>query len=741
VVAQMECPHVPTKRTASARRPGWGWRAALVAHCHRKRWVARTMVAAFVAGVGGLSLNVVRPQDGAASTTVWTSTTAPTATLPGASGGDELGSSVAISSDGTTAVVGAINAASGDGAAYVYHVASSGDWSSDPAPIAVLTNSGNTADDQFGYSVAISPDGTTTFVGAQDANSSQGAVYVFHVDAEDSWASTPTPTATLTNAAGGANNNFGSAISLSSDGTTAVIGSPLSTNSNKGAAYVFHVADEDSWVSSSAPTATLTDSASATGDNFGESVAISGDGSTAVVGTYVGSGPGYADVFNVSNEGSWATTSTPTGSLADPTPQTGVRFGFSVSLSADGTMALIGAPGSNSGIGAAYVFGVPDEDSWAAPATVAATLTNATETNNENFGASVTLAADGTTALIGAAHGVASVFQAPNESSWATSATPAATLLNGSGGFSDYFGLALGLSSNGTTALVGAAGVDSDAGAAYVFEAGANTPPPAPPSAHGYWLVGSDGGIFSFGSAVFHGSTGSLKLQRPVVGITPTADNGGYWLAASDGGVFAFDAGFFGSIPGLGLHPAGSGLPQSLNAPIVGIVPSSDGEGYFMVASDGGVFAFGDAKFEGSCPGIGACAGQAVAVMPDASGNGYWVVTSTGNVYAFGDAHYYGAPSPQSVPVTSGVRTPDGGGYWILFGNGAVAGYGDAVGSNGPLNGTNGFNPATAIFAARGGGYWIATATGGVFAYSGAPLYGSMSGTKLNAPIISAIGF
>ena len=82
---------------------------------------------------------------------------------------------------------------------------------------------------------------------------------------------------------------------------------------------------------------------------------------------------------------------------------------------------------------------------------------------------------------------------------------------------------------------------------------------------HGYWLVGSDGGIFTFGSAHFYGSTGSLTLQRPVVGITPTADEGGYWLVASDGGIFAFgDAGFHGSIPGLGMAPAGSGLPNAL---------------------------------------------------------------------------------------------------------------------------------------------------------------------------------
>src|SRR6202042_2528517 len=106
---------------------------------------------------------------------------------------------------------------------------------------------------------------------------------------------------------------------------------------------------------------------------------------------------------------------------------------------------------------------------------------------------------------------------------------------------------------------------------------------------------------------------------------------------------------FYGSIPGLGLHPAGSGLANSLNAPIVGMVPSFDDNGYFMVASDGGVFAFGDAHFAGSCPGIGGRSGAAVAVMPDASGHGYWLVTSSGNIYTLGDAPYFGAPGHGTV--------------------------------------------------------------------------------------------
>jgi hypothetical protein len=73
----------------------------------------------------------------------------------------------------------------------------------------------------------------------------------------------------------------------------------------------------------------------------------------------------------------------------------------------------------------------------------------------------------------------------------------------------------------------------------------------AAPQGGGYWLVASDGGIFSFGSAGFHGSTGSLTLAQPMVGMARTPDGGGYWMVAADGGMFALgDAGFFGSAVG-----------------------------------------------------------------------------------------------------------------------------------------------------------------------------------------------
>ncbi len=281
---------------------------------------------------------------------------------------------------------------------------------------------------------------------------------------------------------------------------------------------------------------------------------------------------------------------------------------------------------------------------------------------------------------------------------------------------------------------------------------GAPTPPPATPAPpappvpvpHGYWLVGSDGGIFTYGAAQFYGSTGALHLNRPVVGITPTADRGGYWLDASDGGIFSFgDAGFFGSIPGLGIAPAGSGAPRSLNAPIVGMVPTADGAGYFMVGGDGGVFTFGDAHFEGSCPAIGGCpGGAAVSVIPDGTGHGYWLVTAGGDVTPFGDAPSLGSAGAVNEPVVSAVRSFDGNGYYLLYPNGVVYAFGDAL-NYGSANGeVGGFNPAATIFtSADGGGYWIVSSNGSVITEGNAPYDGGANSLHLNGSIIAGTGW
>ena len=113
------------------------------------------------------------------------------------------------------------------------------------------------------------------------------------------------------------------------------------------------------------------------------------------------------------------------------------------------------------------------------------------------------------------------------------------------------------------------------------------------PRLQGYWFVAADGGIFSFGQGRFHGSTGAIRLNQPVVGMARTPSGRGYWLVARDGGIFSFgDAEFFGSTGAI-----------RLNQPIVGMAATPTGRGYWFVAADGGIFAFGDAPFFGSTGG------------------------------------------------------------------------------------------------------------------------------------------
>jgi hypothetical protein len=218
----------------------------------------------------------------------------------------------------------------------------------------------------------------------------------------------------------------------------------------------------------------------------------------------------------------------------------------------------------------------------------------------------------------------------------------------------------------------------------------------------GYWLVASDGGVFSFGDARFHGSTGGQVLNRPIVDIARTRSGNGYWLVASDGGVFCFgDARFLGSTGG-----------QRLNRPIVGMAATVTGRGYWLVASDGGVFRFGDARFHGSTGGE-RLNRPIVGMAATATGGGYWLVASDGGVFCFGDARFEGSTAGVALnrPIVGMAATPSGKGYWLAAADGGISAFGDARYLGG---GTNRVPPGSATdIAGRpdGRGYWIATDT------------------------------
>ena len=166
----------------------------------------------------------------------------------------------------------------------------------------------------------------------------------------------------------------------------------------------------------------------------------------------------------------------------------------------------------------------------------------------------------------------------------------------------------------------------------------------APPASDNFWLATPTGSLNGFGVPSLGSPT--TRLNKPVVALAATSDGQGYWMVASDGGVFSYgDAHFFGSTGNI-----------RLNRPIVGLTATPDRFGYWMVATDGGVFTFGDAAFYGSTAGS---PGDPVErVVPSHSGHGYWVVQQNGTATAFGDATSANPPTLALLmnPVTPGDK-------------------------------------------------------------------------------------
>lgn len=239
----------------------------------------------------------------------------------------------------------------------------------------------------------------------------------------------------------------------------------------------------------------------------------------------------------------------------------------------------------------------------------------------------------------------------------------------------------------------------------------------------GYWMVGSDGGVFSYGYLDFYGSLAGVALTQPIVGMTASSTSNGYWLASADGGVFAFgDAQYYGSLPGLGVTVTN----------IVAIERSRGGNGYLMAGADGGVFAFGDAVNDGN--GVGTITGTVVGFDVRQTGSsGYWLCTNTGHVYAFGGAGHFGGLNGAVTDVVGFASTPTELGYYLIRANGAVNAYGDAV-HRGDASALTLNDPMTDLAVhPSGNGYWLAAQDGGVFTYGpGISFYGSLPGPWVN---------
>jgi hypothetical protein len=247
-----------------------------------------------------------------------------------------LGSSVSLSSDGSTLAAGAPGDAGGAGAVHLF-LRGDGGWVEN----AHLTAPGARQGDNLGWSVSLSGDGSAIAVGAPHAESDAGAVHVFS-RGETGWAEGTSPLP-----AGLAGYRLGYSVSLSADGSGLAAGAPGADS--QGAVCVSSRSGAD-WASPSC----LAAPSPGVGDRFGIAVASSADGSTLAVGADEedGGAPGVggdpaddsvADsgaIYQLKRSGE---TFALEAYVKAPRPGEGNAFGCAVSLSSDGNTLAAGA--------------------------------------------------------------------------------------------------------------------------------------------------------------------------------------------------------------------------------------------------------------------------------------------------------------------------------------------------------------------------------------------------------------
>ena len=251
----------------------------------------------------------------------------------------------------------------------------------------------------------------------------------------------------------------------------------------------------------------------------------------------------------------------------------------------------------------------------------------------------------------------------------------------------------------------------------------------------GGWVVSSSGTVYPLGISPSYGSAAGAA---GVVGIAASNDAGGYWMATSAGQVSKFGSaslprpGAPASLPDLHVTPAKPivAFTATPNPPASGPNSSSTtGQGYWLVASDGGVFNFGDANFYGSTGNL-KLAAPIVGIAPSPDGFGYWLVAADGGVFTFGDVAFHGSMGGKHLnkPIVAIVSSPSGNGYWLVAADGGTFNFGDApfIGSLGnlklvsPVVGAHG-----TLFAP---GLWLVAGDGGTFTFGAATFFGSAAG-------------
>jgi len=315
----------------------------------------------------------------------------------------------------------------------------------------------NVNNQQFGWDTAISADGIYTVVGVRvqshNGNYAGGAYVFVRNTSNDAWSLQ----SELTHSGKTAGDYFGSIVSISADGTYALIGAQY-TGSSVGTAYVF-VRNNTSW----SLQATLTHPSPASGDQFGSSSAISGDGLYAICAAQQddtgASNAGTVQVY-IRNGTSWSHQA----QLVAPTPAADDTIGGGVAISTDGTYVVVGCQNDDityngsalTDAGCVQVY-IRNGTSWSHQAQVL----HLTPTANDYFGKTVAISGDGTNLIVGATGddtgasyaGSAQVY-IRNGTTWSHQAQ----LLHPSPGGSDQMGTSVAISTDGKVAAVGVFG-------------------------------------------------------------------------------------------------------------------------------------------------------------------------------------------------------------------------------------------------------------------------------------------
>lgn len=386
-----------------------------------------------------------------------------------------LGTSVALSADGSTLLVGGPRDANPDrGAAWVF-VREGSLWVQQGSKLTGAEAPEDAGEEEqcaeespeeaeecaFGNSVALSADGNTALVGGPSATATPGSAWVF-TRSGTTW----TRSAVLPSEGVGVGGRFGKSVALSADGATALVGDP-SAASQRGNALVF-THGGSGWMLD----ATLADAELSHLAHFGRSVALSGDGATALIG-----GPGdssYQGAAWVFTRGasSW---NQQTGKLTGTEEVGQARFGKSVALSGDGTEALIGGMNDAGNLGAVWPFA----RSGSSFVQQGAKIKGAPD-SEPRFGYSVALSGDGSVGLVGSPRaettGLVTVL-ARTGSSWQKAAEQLAGREEAGKGWA---GAAVAVSQDGTVMGVGAPRDNARRGAAWIFTGSAEFPQAAP---------------------------------------------------------------------------------------------------------------------------------------------------------------------------------------------------------------------------------------------------------------------